>query len=48
VKARGLRWLGWMVLTPIAWANRVWALPFRTGPDSTGFCGNGLNPSRFH
>jgi DDE superfamily endonuclease len=31
VKARGLRWLGWMVLTPIAWANRVWALPFRTG-----------------
>jgi DDE superfamily endonuclease len=30
VKARGLRWLGWMVLTPIAWTNRVWALPFLT------------------
>ena len=30
VKVRGLRWLGCMVLTPIAWANRVWALPFLT------------------
>ena len=30
VKASGLRWLGCMVLTPIAWANRVWALPFLT------------------
>ena len=27
VKASGLRWLGGMLLTPIAWANRVWALP---------------------
>ena len=25
VKVSGLRWLGCMVLTPIAWANRVWA-----------------------
>jgi len=31
VKASGLRWLGCMGLPPIAWANRVWALPFLTG-----------------
>jgi hypothetical protein len=30
VKVSGLRWLCCMVLTPIAWANRVWALPFLT------------------
>ena len=30
VKASGLRWLGCMLLTPISWANRVWALPFLT------------------
>jgi DDE superfamily endonuclease len=30
VKASGLRWLGCMLLPPIAWANRVWALPFLT------------------
>ena len=30
VKVSGLRWLGCMLLTPIAWANRVWALPFLT------------------
>ena len=30
VKVSGLRWLGCMVLTPIAWANRVWAWPFLT------------------
>jgi DDE superfamily endonuclease len=30
VKASGLRWLGCMLLIPIAWANRVWALPFMT------------------
>jgi hypothetical protein len=30
VKASGLRWLGCMLLTPIAWAKRVWALPFLT------------------
>jgi DDE superfamily endonuclease len=30
VKASGLRWLGCMVLTPIAWAHRVWALPCLT------------------
>jgi hypothetical protein len=30
VKASGLRWLGGMVLPPIAWAQRVWALPCLT------------------
>jgi hypothetical protein len=30
VKASGLRWLGCMLLTPIAWAKRVWALPLLT------------------
>jgi DDE superfamily endonuclease len=30
VKASGLRWLGCMLLTPVAWAKRVWALPFLT------------------
>ena len=31
VNASGLRWLGCLLRTPIAWANRVWALPCRTG-----------------
>ena len=30
VKASGLRWLSLMLLSPIPWANRVWALPFLT------------------
>ena len=30
VKASGLRWLACMVLAPLAWADRVWALPFLT------------------
>jgi len=28
VKARALRWISLMVLVPIPWANRTWALPF--------------------
>src|SRR5215210_1845246 len=28
VKASGLRWLSLMLLAPIPWARRVWALPF--------------------
>jgi hypothetical protein len=28
VKARGLRWICAMLLVPIPWAGRVWALPF--------------------
>lgn len=30
VKASGLRWISLMLLTPISWAQRVWALPFLT------------------
>jgi len=30
VKVSGLRWLACMVLLPLLWANRVWALPFLT------------------
>jgi DDE superfamily endonuclease len=30
VTVSGLRWLACMVLLPLSWANRVWALPFLT------------------
>lgn len=30
VKASGLRWISLMLLAPIPWAERVWALPFLT------------------
>jgi len=30
VKTSGLRWLSLMLLAPITWAGRVWALPFLT------------------
>jgi hypothetical protein len=30
VKTNGLRWICLMLLTPIPWAHRVWALPFLT------------------
>jgi hypothetical protein len=30
VKASGLRWISLMLLVPIPWAGRVWALPFLT------------------
>jgi hypothetical protein len=30
VKASGLRWLALMVLVPLPWGQRVWALPFLT------------------
>jgi hypothetical protein len=30
VKASGLRWLSLMLLAPIPWAHRTWALPFLT------------------
>jgi len=30
VKASGLRWLSLMLLAPVPWAKRVWALPFLT------------------
>jgi hypothetical protein len=30
VKASGLRWLSMMLLVPVPWARKVWALPFLT------------------
>lgn len=30
VKTSGLHWLSLMLLTPLPWAKRVWALPFLT------------------
>jgi len=30
VKASGLRWLSLMLLAPVPWAGRVWAMPFLT------------------
>jgi hypothetical protein len=30
VKSSGLRWMSLMLLTPIGWAQRIWALPFLT------------------
>src|SRR3954463_13290307 len=30
VKASGLRWLSLMLLAPVPWAGRTWALPFLT------------------
>ena len=30
VKASGLRWLSLMLLAPIPWAGRIWALPLLT------------------
>ena len=30
VKASGLRWLSLMLLAPVPWAHRVWAMPFLT------------------
>lgn len=30
VKCSGLRWISLMLLTPVSWAGRVWALPFLT------------------
>ena len=30
VKASGVRWLSLMLLVPVSWADRVWALPFLT------------------
>jgi hypothetical protein len=30
VKASGWRWVSWMLLAPVPWAARTWALPFLT------------------
>ena len=37
-KASGLRWLSLMLLAPVPWAGRIWALPFLTA----------LAPSELH
>jgi hypothetical protein len=44
VKASGLRWLSLMLLVPISWAGRVWALPFLTAlaPSERYCCERGL------
>ncbi len=46
VKASGLRWLSLMLLVPIPWACRVWALPFLTGlaPSERYYQGRGRGP----
>ncbi len=36
VKASGLRWLSLMLLAPVPWAQRVWALPFLTALAPSG------------
>ncbi len=43
VKASGLRWLSAMLLVPLPWAHRVWALPFLTvlAPSERSTCESG-------
>lgn len=43
VKASGLRWMSLMLLAPIPWAGRVWALPFLTAlvPSERACCEQG-------
>jgi hypothetical protein len=43
VKTSGLRWLSLMLLVPIPWAGRVWALPFLTAlsPSQRYYTGRG-------
>lgn len=43
VKASGLRWISLMWLTPITWAQRIWALPFLTvlAPSERYYAGRG-------
>jgi len=46
VKTSGLRWLSVMLLTPIAWAERIWALPVLTvlAPSERFFKNRGRQP----
>ncbi len=48
VKASGLRWLSLMLLAPIPWARRVWALPFLTvlAPSERYYQGKGRRPKK--
>ena len=46
VKASGLRWISLMLLTPIPWAQRIWALPVMTvlSPSEHYYQKRGRNP----
>ena len=46
VKASGLRWISLMLLTPIPWAQRIWALPVMTvlSPSERYYQARGRNP----
>jgi hypothetical protein len=48
VKASGLRWLSAMLLVPIPWVQRVWALPFLTAlsPSERYYTDQGRRPIR--
>lgn len=48
VKCSGLRWISLMLLTPIKWADRVWALPFLTvlAPSKRYYEGLGKQPKK--
>lgn len=48
VKTSGLRWLSLMLLVPIPWAKRVWALPFLTvlAPSERYYQGKGRTPKK--
>lgn len=46
VKVSGLRWISLMLLTPLAWAQRIWALPVMTvlSPSERYYHERGRNP----
>src|ERR671913_2561272 len=48
VKASGLRWLSLMLVVPVPWAGRAWALPFLTvlAPSERSARGRGGRPQR--
>ncbi|HEY0319357.1 MAG TPA: transposase [Pyrinomonadaceae bacterium] len=48
VKASGLRWLSLMLLVDVAWAGRVWALPFLTclSPSTRYYKERGRSPQK--
>jgi hypothetical protein len=48
VKASGLRWVSMMWLTPVPWAQRIWALPFLTAlaPSERYYQGRGRTPKK--
>ena len=48
VKASGLRWLSLMLLAPVPWAQRTWALPFLTclAPSERFYQAKGREPKK--